>query len=56
MVGDSVWDCAAAGRLGVPSYALRTGGFSVAELKDAGAREVFDDLVELRKALPKSLS
>ena len=37
MVGDSTWDCIAAGKLGVPSLAVRTGGFSVEELTDAGA-------------------
>ena len=51
MVGDSVWDCVAAKRLGVPSYAVRTGGFSPEELREAGARAVYDDLVELREAL-----
>jgi phosphoglycolate phosphatase-like HAD superfamily hydrolase len=51
MVGDSVWDCTAAERLGVPSYAVRTGGFSPDELRAAGARAVYDDLVELREAM-----
>ncbi|MFG1920761.1 HAD family hydrolase [Cryptosporangium sp. NPDC048952] len=51
MVGDSVWDCEAAKRLDVPSYAVRTGGFSVDELREAGARAVFDDLRELREEL-----
>ena len=51
MVGDSVWDCEAAARLGVPSYAVRTGGFAVEELRGAGARAVYDDLEELREAL-----
>jgi HAD superfamily hydrolase (TIGR01549 family) len=56
MVGDSVWDCEAAQRLGVPSYAVRTGGFSVDELREAGARAVYDDLVELRDGLRKVLT
>ncbi|GIF02800.1 HAD family hydrolase [Actinoplanes siamensis] len=51
MVGDSTWDCVAARKLGVPTIAVRTGGFSVEELKDAGAVRVFDSLVELREAL-----
>jgi phosphoglycolate phosphatase-like HAD superfamily hydrolase len=47
MIGDSTWDCVAAGKLGVPSLAVRTGGFSVEELTDAGAVRVFDSLREL---------
>ncbi|TQS43266.1 HAD family hydrolase [Cryptosporangium phraense] len=54
MVGDSVWDCEAARRLGVACYAVRTGGFSVDELRDAGARDVFDDLNDLRDGLRRS--
>jgi len=33
-VGDSVWDVVAAAKLDVPTIAVRTGGFSVGELKD----------------------
>jgi HAD superfamily hydrolase (TIGR01549 family) len=51
MVGDSTWDVIAAGKLDVPTLAVRTGGFSVEELTDAGALRVFDSLVELREAL-----
>ena len=51
MVGDSTWDCVAAGKLDVPTIAVRTGGFSVQELTDAGAVRVFDSLVELRDSL-----
>jgi HAD superfamily hydrolase (TIGR01549 family) len=51
MVGDSVWDVVAAGRLDVPTIAVRTGGFSVDELRDAGAAQIFESLVELREAL-----
>jgi phosphoglycolate phosphatase-like HAD superfamily hydrolase len=50
-IGDSVWDCQAARRLGVPSVGLRTGGFGTDELTDAGAAEVYDDLTELRANL-----
>jgi HAD superfamily hydrolase (TIGR01549 family) len=46
MIGDSTWDCIAAGKLGVPSFAVRTGGFSVEELLEAGAERVFDSLRE----------
>jgi HAD superfamily hydrolase (TIGR01509 family) len=42
-VGDAVWDMVAAGRAGVPSIGVRTGGFGADELTDAGAIAVFDD-------------
>jgi HAD superfamily hydrolase (TIGR01549 family) len=51
MIGDSTWDCIAAGKLGVPSFAVRTGGFSVEELLDAGAERVFDSLREFAENL-----
>ncbi|MEV7625228.1 HAD family hydrolase [Actinoplanes sp. NPDC089786] len=51
MIGDSTWDCVAAGKLGVPTLAVRTGGFSVEELTEAGAARVFDSLIDLRDAL-----
>ena len=47
MVGDSTWDCRAAGRAGVPTIGLLTGGFSEQELRDAGAACVFMDLPAL---------
>ena len=37
MVGDSTWDCEAAGRAGIATVAVLTGGFSEAELREAGA-------------------
>jgi HAD superfamily hydrolase (TIGR01549 family) len=54
MVGDSTWDCVAAGKLDVPTLAVRTGGFSVEELTEAGAVRVFDSLVALREALDET--
>jgi HAD superfamily hydrolase (TIGR01549 family) len=51
VIGDSVWDFEAAGRAGYPGYAIRTGGFSVDELCDAGARAVFNSVTELRERL-----
>jgi HAD superfamily hydrolase (TIGR01549 family) len=51
MVGDSPWDCFAAGKLHMPTLALRTGGFSVDELREAGASQVFDSLQALRERL-----
>jgi HAD superfamily hydrolase (TIGR01549 family) len=47
MVGDSTWDCEAAGRARIPTLAVLTGGFSEAELRDAGADRVFKSLSEL---------
>jgi beta-phosphoglucomutase-like phosphatase (HAD superfamily) len=52
MIGDSPWDCQAAGRLHLPCVALRTGGFGEQELRDAGAATVFDALTDLTAALP----
>jgi phosphoglycolate phosphatase-like HAD superfamily hydrolase len=54
MVGDSTWDCIAAGKLGVPTIAVRTGGFSADELTDAGAAQVFESLDELRDRLDET--
>ena len=51
MVGDSVWDCQAAGRAGIPAVAVLTGGFSEQELRGAGAMAVFESLRELRQRL-----
>ncbi len=52
MVGDSTWDAIAAAKLGVPTVAVRTGGFSADELREAGAVEVYDSLPDLREHLP----
>jgi phosphoglycolate phosphatase-like HAD superfamily hydrolase len=51
MVGDSTWDCEAAGRAGIPCAGVLTGGFSACELSDAGAISTFASLPELRGAL-----
>jgi HAD superfamily hydrolase (TIGR01509 family) len=51
MVGDTTWDCEAAERAGVPTVAVLTGGFSEAELRDAGAAAVFESIAELRESL-----
>jgi len=51
MVGDTTWDCEAAKRAGIQTVAVLTGGFSEAELCDAGAVAVFHSIEELRKAL-----
>lgn len=41
-VGDAVWDIYAAGKLGIPAIGLTCGGTSEAELRDAGAVEIYD--------------
>ncbi|WP_345607136.1 HAD family hydrolase [Pseudonocardia adelaidensis] len=55
LVGDSVWDFEAAARLGVPAYAVRSGGFSDDELRAAGAREVFESPAQLLERLDQTL-
>ena len=50
-VGDSTWDALAAGRAGMASVAVRTGGFSPEELRAAGAAHVAESLPELVAAL-----
>lgn len=47
MIGDATWDAIAAGKVGIPTLAVRTGGFSVEELTEAGAVAVFESLREL---------
>jgi HAD superfamily hydrolase (TIGR01509 family) len=54
MVGDTTWDCEAAKRAGVPTVAVLTGGFSEAELREAGAAAVFRSIEELRQALDET--
>jgi HAD superfamily hydrolase (TIGR01549 family) len=51
MVGDSVYDAQAAAKLNIPTLGVRTGGFSVGELQEAGVLQVFDSLVAFRYAL-----
>jgi len=47
LIGDSVWDVEAAVRAKVPALAVLTGGYSEAELLDAGAQAVFGSVREL---------
>jgi HAD superfamily hydrolase (TIGR01549 family) len=51
MVGDSTWDAIAARRAGVGTYAVRSGGFGVDELRAAGALGIFDSIAELHSQL-----
>ena len=48
MIGDSVWDVKAAAAARVPTLAVLTGGFSEAELREAGAAEVVGGVDEVR--------
>ena len=49
LIGDTVWDVEAAARAGVETIAVLTGGFSEAELLEAGAKQVFTSVEELRR-------
>jgi HAD superfamily hydrolase (TIGR01509 family) len=51
MVGDSTWDCEAAARAGIDAIAVLTGGFSGAELREAGAAAVYESVEHLRREL-----
>ncbi len=51
VIGDSVWDCDAARRAGLPVVCLRTGGFGEAELREHGASAVYEELDQLRADL-----
>ena len=54
MIGDSVWDVEAAKRAGIPTIAVRTGGFGNDELVEAGAACVFDSIDDLLEAFSQT--
>lgn len=54
MVGDTPWDVRAAAKAGVPTVTVRTGGFSIDELREAGAANVFESIEELRGRLAET--
>jgi HAD superfamily hydrolase (TIGR01509 family) len=54
MVGDTPWDVKAAGSADVQTLAVRTGGFSVQELREAGALDVYESVRELCDALDRT--
>ena len=54
MVGDTTWDCEAAERARLPTIAVLTGGFSEAELREAGAVAVFESAADLRDRLDET--
>jgi HAD superfamily hydrolase (TIGR01509 family) len=47
MVGDTPWDVHAARRAGIETVCVLTGGFSEAELREAGAAEVVESVADL---------
>ncbi|MGH2953931.1 MAG: HAD family hydrolase [Solirubrobacterales bacterium] len=51
MVGDTTWDVVAAKRAELKTIGLLTGGFSEAELREAGAVAVFESPVAVREQL-----
>jgi HAD superfamily hydrolase (TIGR01509 family) len=51
MVGDTTWDVEAAKRAGIETIAVLTGGFSAAELREAGAAWTFESIQALREGL-----
>ena len=54
MVGDTTWDVEAAKRAGVETIAVLTGGFSEAELREAGAGWTFESIQALRERLAET--
>jgi HAD superfamily hydrolase (TIGR01549 family) len=54
MVGDSTWDVESGRRAGVETITVLTGGYSEAELREAGAVAVFHSLLALRERLDET--
>lgn len=55
VVGDSPFDCIAAKRAGLKSIGVLSGGFRIAQLKHAGATEIYKDPADLLKKFNRSL-
>lgn len=53
-VGDAVWDMMAAAALGIPAIGVTCGGVSAAELREAGAAEVYEGPQDLLQNLTPS--
>ena len=51
MIGDTRWDVESAGKAGVETVCLMTGGWSEQELRDAGAMTVYESIDDLRSHL-----
>jgi len=56
MIGDATWDCEAARNAGMTPIGILSGGFSRAELEQAGAVAVFQTLPQLRAARDELLA
>ena len=54
MIGDTRWDVEAAGKAGIETVCLMTGGWSEQELRDAGAVAVFESVDDLRQRLAET--
>jgi HAD superfamily hydrolase (TIGR01509 family) len=54
MIGDSTWDVEAAKAAKVKTICVRTGGFGVDELEEAGAVAVFESIADLRERLSET--
>ncbi len=55
MIGDAVWDVESAKNAGVPCIGMLTGGFGEAEMREAGAVEVYDSPRDLLEHLDESI-
>jgi HAD superfamily hydrolase (TIGR01509 family) len=54
-VGDSPYDAIAAGKLGVATIGVLSGGFPEADLRQAGCREIYQDCADLLDHYDQSL-
>jgi HAD superfamily hydrolase (TIGR01509 family) len=54
-VGDAVWDAYSAAKLDIPCIGLTCGGLAEAELREAGAVEVYENPAALLDALDRSV-
>jgi HAD superfamily hydrolase (TIGR01509 family) len=54
MIGDTRWDVEAAGKAGIETVCLMTGGWSEQELREAGAVAVYESVDDLRKRLAET--
>jgi HAD superfamily hydrolase (TIGR01509 family) len=54
MIGDTPWDVEAAGKAGLETVTVITGGFSGDELRKAGAAAVYESVDELRRHLDRA--
>jgi HAD superfamily hydrolase (TIGR01549 family) len=55
VVGDTAYDAEAAGKIGLKTIGVLTGGWTTSELVNAGCREVYADVAALLENYPKSM-